>query len=168
MPAMTKRVNVRTTVPVRTIIPPLSGSKKNTIMSCSDILKCLCRRAIVDEILPDGRTVRLTMDNYCKDNGAGLDAYHPKKVVVQTKELTPDPQPVVAQEESKVNANIVMKSDLENDAKNDNDKKPEENPIDQDSVVEDDDTHPDDKVEKLPDDTNNGDEHHKNNKKNRH
>ena len=168
MPAMTKRVNIRTTVPVRTITPPLSGSKKNTIMSCSDILKCLCRRAIIDEILPDGHTVRLTMDNYCKDNGAGLDAYHPKKAAAQTKETISNPQPTVTQEESKVNANIVMKSDLENDTEDISDKKPEENPIEQDSIVENNDTQLDSKTEKLSDNSNNSEKYHKNNKKNNH
>lgn len=78
MPAMTKRVNVRTVVAVRTINPPISGTVSNVIMSTSDILKCLCRRAIVDEVLPNGKTVRLNMRNYYLDNGAGLDAYHPK------------------------------------------------------------------------------------------
>ena len=78
MPAMTKRVNVRTVVAVRTINPPISGTVSNVIMSTSDILKCLCRRAIVDEVLPNGKTIRLNMRNYYLDNGAGLDAYHPK------------------------------------------------------------------------------------------
>ena len=74
MPSMTKRVNVTTTIPVRTITPPLSGTYKDIIMSTGDILKCISRRAIVDEILPNGTTIRLTMRNYYTDNGAGLDA----------------------------------------------------------------------------------------------
>lgn len=74
MPSMTKRVNVTTTIPVRTITPPLNGTYKNIIMSTGDILKCISRRAIVDEILPNGMTIRLTIGNYYKDNGAGLDA----------------------------------------------------------------------------------------------
>lgn len=74
MPSMTKRVNVTTTIPVRTITPPLNGTYKDIIMSTGDILKCISRRAIVDEILPNGMTIRLTMGNYYNDNGAGLDA----------------------------------------------------------------------------------------------
>lgn len=74
MPSMTKRVNITTTIPVRTVTPPLSGTYKDIIMSTGDILKCISRRAIVDEILPNGTTVRLTMRNYYTDNGAGLDA----------------------------------------------------------------------------------------------
>lgn len=78
MPAMTKRVNVRTVVAVRTTNPPISGTYKNVIMTTSDILKCLCRRAHVEEILPNGKTIKLNMHNYYLDNGAGLDARKPK------------------------------------------------------------------------------------------
>ena len=75
MAAMTKKVNVVTRVAVRTTNPPISGSYKNIIMSTSDILKLLCKRASVEEVLPDGTTVKLNMKNYYLDNGAGLDAY---------------------------------------------------------------------------------------------
>ena len=74
MPAMTKRVNINAKVPVRDIKPPIYGTLNNIVMSTGNILKCLCKRAIVDEILPDGSTVRLTMKNYYTDNGAGLTA----------------------------------------------------------------------------------------------
>lgn len=74
MPSMTKKVNVTTTIPVRTVTPPLSGTYKGIIMTTGDILKCISRKAIVDEILLDGTTIRLTHANYYHDNGAGLDA----------------------------------------------------------------------------------------------
>lgn len=74
MAAMTKRVNINAPIAIRNITPPIYGVCKNVIMSTGDILKCLCKRAIVDEILPDGSTVRLNMRNYYTDNGAGLDA----------------------------------------------------------------------------------------------
>ena len=73
MAAMTKRVNINAPVAIRNITPPIYGVCKNVIMSTGDILKCLCKRAIVDEILPNGSTVRLNMRNYYTDNGAGLD-----------------------------------------------------------------------------------------------
>lgn len=106
MPAMTKRVNVRTVVAVRTVNPPISGTVNNVIMSTSDIMKCLCRRAIVDEILPGGKTVRLNMRNYYLDNGAGLDAYHPVQDAAKSESITTE----VKQQNStdiKFNANIV-------------------------------------------------------------
>ena len=79
MPTMTKRVNINAPVAIRTITPPIYGRVSNIVMTTGDILKCICKRAVVDEILPDGSTVRLTMKNYYTDNGAGLDA---KKVEV--------------------------------------------------------------------------------------
>ena len=79
MPTMTKRVNINAPVAIRTITPPIYGRVSNIVMTTGDILKCLCKRAVVDEILPDGSTVRLTMKNYYTDNGAGLDV---KKVEV--------------------------------------------------------------------------------------
>lgn len=74
MPSMTKRVNVYAQVAVRNVTPPICGTCKDIIMTTGDILKCLCKRARVEEILPDGKTVRLNMSNYYIDNGAGLDA----------------------------------------------------------------------------------------------
>lgn len=93
MPSMTKRVNVTTTIPVRTITPPLSGTYRDIIMSTGDILKCISRRAIVDEILPNGMTIRLTIGNYYKDNGAGLDAAeHAASTKVDDEEKVEDPK----------------------------------------------------------------------------
>ena len=107
MPAMTKLVNVRATTAVRNIDPPIYGTVKNIIMTTGDILKCLCKRAQVEEILPDGTTVKLNMKNYFTDNGAGMFAKKPvdsskvvnkvpdapadteaKAPVVETNELT--------------------------------------------------------------------------------
>lgn len=88
MPTMTKRVNINAPVAIRTITPPIYGRVSNIVMTTGDILKCICKRAVVDEILPDGSTVRLTMKNYYTDNGAGLDA---KKVeVVSQPAKTPE------------------------------------------------------------------------------
>lgn len=80
---MTKRVNVRANVAIRNINPPIYGTCNNIIMTTGDILKCLCRRAQVEEILPDGRTVKLNMSNYFTDNGAGLSV----STVVEKKNI---------------------------------------------------------------------------------
>lgn len=79
MAAMTKRVNIKTTIAVRNTTPPVCGTYKDIVMTTGDILKCLCKRAVVEEILPDGSIIRLNMKNYYTDNGAGLDA-KPTKV----------------------------------------------------------------------------------------
>lgn len=85
MPSMTKRVNVYAQVAVRNVTPPICGTCKDIIMTTGDILKCLCKRARVEEILPNGKTIRLNMSNYYTDNGAGLDAS--KSVTKEVKKV---------------------------------------------------------------------------------
>ena len=85
MPSMTKRVNVYAQVAVRNVTPPIHGTCKDIIMTTGDILKCLCKRARVEEIMPDGKIVRLNMRNYYTDNGAGLDAS--KSVTKEVKKV---------------------------------------------------------------------------------
>lgn len=85
MPSMTKRVNVYAQVAVRNVTPPIHGTCKDIIMTTGDILKCLCKRARVEEIMPDGKTIRLNMSNYYTDNGAGLDAS--KSVTKEVKKV---------------------------------------------------------------------------------
>lgn len=80
MPARTKRVNVTTVVAVRTTNPPICGTLKNIEMTTGDILKCLCKRAFVEEILSDGSTVRLNMKNYYTDNEPVVAAAAPISV----------------------------------------------------------------------------------------
>lgn len=93
MPAMTKRVNVQARVAIRNTTPPIYGYHENIVMTTSDILKCLCKRAIVDEILPDGSLLRLNMKNYYLDNGAGLTAENPIRITIPKM-----PKPVVEEE----------------------------------------------------------------------
>ena len=85
MPSMTKRVNVYAQVAVRNVTPPIHGTCKDIVMTTGDILKCLCKRARVEEIMPDGKTIRLNMSNYYTDNGAGLDAS--KSVTKEVKKV---------------------------------------------------------------------------------
>lgn len=90
MPAMTKRVNVRANVAVRNINPPIHGTCNDIIMTTGDILKCLCKRAHVEEILPNGTTVTLNMKNYFTDNGAGLFVKKEKQQHVEVKKPEPE------------------------------------------------------------------------------
>ena len=110
MSNMTKYVRVRTQVAVRNVNPPICGTYEG-IMTTGDILKCICKRAIVHEILPDGKTVRLNMSNYYIDNGVGLNAevHHPveKKVVENPSRFkVPDvPKTSVVETKTDDNAN---------------------------------------------------------------
>lgn len=65
---MDKLVNIVSKVAIRTVTPKICGVHKNILMSTGDILRCICMRAHVEEILPDGSTVVLNSTNYNKDN----------------------------------------------------------------------------------------------------
>lgn len=116
MPTMTKRVNINAPVAIRTITPPIYGRVSNIVMSTGDILKCLCKRAVVDEILPDGSTVRLTMKNYYTDNGAGLDAKK-VEVVSQPAKILDDKKPEIEKmsEEKKIEETLNDADIITND-----------------------------------------------------
>lgn len=61
---MVKKVNVIAQIPIRTVYPPIYGSYHGIMMSPSVIFKCIAHKAIVEEILPDGSTIRLDATNY--------------------------------------------------------------------------------------------------------
>ena len=72
MTPFTKVVNVKADIPLRDFKPPIHGTCKNVTMTTGQILRCLCKRAIVDEVLPDGSTIRLNMSNYYLDNSSSV------------------------------------------------------------------------------------------------
>lgn len=61
---MVKKVNVIAQIPVRTVYPPIYGTYKGIMMSPANILKCITHKAVVEEVLEDGSTVRLDTSNY--------------------------------------------------------------------------------------------------------
>ena len=61
---MVKKVNIIAQIPVRNVYPPIYGTYKGVPMSPANILKCLMHKAVVEEILEDGSTVRLNTKNY--------------------------------------------------------------------------------------------------------
>ena len=64
----TKVVNVYPNKAITSINPPIRSKVMKVTMPITNIRKCIIERAIVDEVLPDGRTVRLDFTNYDKDN----------------------------------------------------------------------------------------------------
>lgn len=78
-----KIVNVNAPIPVKTTTPPIYGTRSNIKMTYSDILKCLCRRATIHQVLSDGSTVQLTTKNFRYDFEADLQA---KKAGAKTEE----------------------------------------------------------------------------------
>ena len=65
---MIKKVNVRTYTEIRNIETPIYNSKQNISMNTKDIRTCLMKGAYVYEILRDGSTIRLNLNNYNKEN----------------------------------------------------------------------------------------------------
>ena len=65
-----KLVNITSKVAIRTVTPKICGTHKNVLMSVGDILRCICMRAHVEEILPDGTTVVLNSNNYRNVNSS--------------------------------------------------------------------------------------------------
>ena len=61
---MVKKVNVIAQIPVRNVYPPIYGTYKGIMMSPANILKCLMHKAVVEEVLSDGSTIKLTTKNY--------------------------------------------------------------------------------------------------------
>ncbi len=85
-----KTVNINATIPIVNVTPPLYGYREGIKMTISDILKCLMRRAIIHEVMPDGTTIRLDLKNFRDDNRAAMKVE--KKVVEEepkTEEVAP-------------------------------------------------------------------------------
>ena len=65
---MTKTVNIYPNGAITTLNPPIRSRVLGVTKSIAEIRKCIIARAIVDEVLPGGKTVRLDFSNYDKDN----------------------------------------------------------------------------------------------------
>lgn len=87
-----KTVNIRAMTPIKNVTPPIYGYKTNIKMELNDILKCLCKRAIIDEVLSDGSTVRLTMKNFREDFESKVEKKQSKHV--SSKPVTKAAAPV--------------------------------------------------------------------------
>ena len=90
----TKIVNIKADVPIRDFKPPIHGTCNRITMTTGQILRCLCKRAVIDEVLPDGTTVRLNMSNYHLDNtrlmnNNAVPAIHTEEVEKQVVETKP-------------------------------------------------------------------------------
>lgn len=65
---MNKLVNVYPTAPITTINPPIRTRLYKINLSTQDIRKCLIGNAYVEEILEGNKTIKLTFENYEKNN----------------------------------------------------------------------------------------------------
>lgn len=108
---MKKKVNIVSRDILYMITPPMSGVIKNIDLELADIRMCLVRGAEVEEVLPSGNTVKLTLDNYMQDlskkefkktsNPVRKDVVkevvkeEPKKEIEMVKEVEVKEEPVV-------------------------------------------------------------------------
>ena len=85
---MIKKINIKASVPIKDFRPPIYGTCNGIEMATGEILKCLCKRAIVDEVLPDGSTIRLDLKNYYTDNTPKTTTEVPAADTVQVVETS--------------------------------------------------------------------------------
>lgn len=110
-----KTVNINATIPIVNVTPPLYGYREGIKMTISDILKCLMRRAIIHEVMPDGTTIRLDLKNFRDDNRAAMKPKEEEKVVEEepkTEEAAPQELSQNTEEQSAV---FVTGTSLEGD-----------------------------------------------------
>ena len=94
---MKKIVNVYPRGPITTLNPPIRTRVMGIKLKTEDIRKCIIENATVEEVLSDKRLVKLTFENYDKDNEIKQITEEPKA------EATPV-DPVV--EETKVEETV--------------------------------------------------------------
>lgn len=66
MNKLTKVVNIYPSTPITGVNPPIRSAVKRVTKPISEIRTCLMSRAIVEEILPNGKVIRLNIGNYDK------------------------------------------------------------------------------------------------------
>lgn len=81
---MLKKVNIIAQIPIRTVYPPIYGTYKGVVMSPSVILKCIMHKAIVEEVLSNGETIRLNAKNYNTINDPETEEV--KKAILENRE----------------------------------------------------------------------------------
>ena len=100
---MVKKVNIIARLPVRTLYPPIHGTYECINLSPTNILKCLLHKAYVEEVLEDGSTLELNMQNYNTVNKPAAKKPEPK--LENRKSAVFDPVPTMDQLRNKT-ANI--------------------------------------------------------------
>ena len=61
---LTKVVNIYPSMPITGVNPPIRSVVKKVTKSVEEIRTCLMARAIVEEVLADGKTIKLNISNY--------------------------------------------------------------------------------------------------------
>ena len=101
-----KKVNVYPVMPIFTVYPPITQKQEGVELPLGKIEKCLIARAKVEEIFPNGQTVRLNLRNYDKE----LSPIYHKEETIKEEE----PQPV----------KVEVKEDIVEDVKSEEEPQP--------------------------------------------
>lgn len=83
---MKKRVDIYPRSPILRIIPPIRVPYHNTIRDVDFIKNCIMDGAEVYEILKNGKKIRLTLNNYNKDNNVTVKDTDEEKFSTINKE----------------------------------------------------------------------------------
>lgn len=112
---MKKRVNIKSPNVLYVFTPPMSGVFNNHEMTTGDIKNCLLQGAYVEEILSDGSTIRLDLNNFDKVNDIPKVQPEIKKVIETPKnkvEVPKQQEKIVVEEpvipETKVEETVVI------------------------------------------------------------
>ena len=89
MNKLTKVVNIYPSMPITGVNPPIRSVVKKVTKSIEEIRTCLMARAIVEEVLADGRTVKLNMSNYDQGLTEGYVTEQPHVVKCACVECAP-------------------------------------------------------------------------------
>lgn len=65
---MNKVVNIYPKTPVLTVNPPIRCAVRRVTKPLNDIRECIIARAVVEEVMSNGTTIRLNLNNYDKNN----------------------------------------------------------------------------------------------------
>jgi len=112
---MVKKVNIFARIPIRTVTPNLYGKHEGLMMSPGNILKCIIHKAVVDEVLNDGSTIRLTMKNYNLDNNALLGAKTEPKLANTVRSAIDENDPATSTTRIEKNNPEEVKNEEETD-----------------------------------------------------
>lgn len=136
---MNKLVNIFPSTPILSVNPPIRVITRSVLKPVEDIRKCIVARAIVEEILPDGSTIRLGFSNYNTDNTPKVNKE--EKITKEVKENTTEGGPVeptVEEPKEEKPVNNYNKNKKKNKKKNKYNVYKENNSSEDNSVTEED------------------------------
>ena len=107
-----KKVDIYPKRPITTVNPPIRGAWLSVIKSVEEIKLCLEAEACVYEILPDGSSIELNLDNYNIDNYIEIDENEEEET---SDDEDDDSSNTIENNESDDNEDIIEEENNESD-----------------------------------------------------